>query len=133
MTQDNTWFGGILQIMESYCEFFTESRSLAKCTRERAVSPLITNQYVKLNSANGPSKNYNTLTRAFPDNEVFTMNIRHSTTERDLPPAATMLAQAAGLNGKFSDDRIANWNQIGVLNVTRFGPSWEDEPVKRCS
>lgn len=133
LNRDNAWFGQIIQIMENYCEYFVDSKSLSECHTNLTVAPLVTTTLVELSSTTAAENNILTLTHAFPPTGPFTLKAKHSSTERSLPSAAAMLAQSAALNVTFNLPDIPNWNLIGTLTRTRTGPFWINRPIKNQS
>jgi len=119
--------------MQSYCEYFTEWRSLAECNTTKTVSPFITTKHTELSSRTLPLNNATVLTHVFPNETVFALTAKHPTTETALPPAATMLAQSATLNVKVPFNAPEPWSFIGLVNTTRIGPYWLTQPIRNES
>lgn len=126
MQTSNSWFGNILPIMETYCSFFNGSSTLQQCTTSISAAPLIISEHHSL-SAPLDTNNFGHLTHGFPSDTPLSFEARHCSAEIDLPPAASMLAQASQLNVRTTaTDEIGLWNNIGHLNITRFGPYWRN-------
>lgn len=129
---DNNWFGEILPIMSSYCEFFTDSRSLAECRISDTSSPLITTEYRK-NSVKTDPFITESLNYAFPTFTCVSLEAMHHTTETNIAPGSAMIAQSSQLNVKITAENVQLWHHIGQIEYTRFGPYWHISPEKRHS
>lgn len=132
LNTDNNWFGEILPIMSSYCEFFTDSRSLAECRIPDTSSPLITTEYKK-NSVKQEPYIIDSLNYAFPNVTCVTLEAMHHTPETNIAPGSAMIAQSSQLNVKVTAENVGLWQHIGQIDYTRFGPYWFVSPEKRYS
>lgn len=133
MQTSNSWFRNILPMMETYCSFFNGSTTLQQCTIATSAAPLIISEHSSLSSPIA-TNNFGHSTHAFPSDTPLSFEARHSSTETELPPAATMLAQDSQLNVRTNvTDELGICNDIGHINTTSSGPYWDKLPVFKRS
>lgn len=124
---DNTWFGKISPIMSTYCTYFKDSTTLAACSPTNTISPLITAVYAT--TPPPPRENsLATLNHAFPEYAPFTLTAAHTSTEPNLAPASSMLAQAAQLNVQITATNADLWHNVSLIGTTRTGSYWIRSP-----
>lgn len=130
---DNTWFGNILQIMNTYSSYFLGSTTLAECTATTTVAPLIISKFTTGSTPQPNDNPIHTLTHAFPMSGVFNYDYQHETTEINIPPTAAMIAAGTKTNCQTLLRNLGFYSELGHPITTRHGPYWYHYPLHRLS
>jgi len=118
------WFGGILDVMQSYTKYWTGSTSLASMSAVNGSAPLTVVTLTDVYNDRNAHRAVNAL--RVPTTGEASMSF---TSEDDLSPKLGMLTQ---INSILPPNYGPNDN-IGAINTTRHGPWWNVAPIRSVS